>query len=292
MDNGTIPRIVHQTYCSHKTLSAEVIEKNNTLSQLNPGYEFRYYDDADMENWIDKNCSRNEQSAFYRINPIYGAARADLFRYLLIGKVGGIYLDIKSTCLKPFDSILNRNDKFIFSKWPLGQDGKPIYWQQPGLLSLELYEIQQWWIISVANNPVIFEVIRDVILNLSRNKPGTICNYGRQGVLETTGPIVYTKAVTRALLDNEHREIDAEASGFVYKFDAKQSLNRIMGTSTTHYSQLFEPIIKSNYRVRHTEKYYKYIKVHSDYSVYKLKMLLWRLRHKFKNIEVFKSFLI
>ena len=55
----------------------------------------------------------------YALSPIsnYGAAKADLFRYLLIYAYGGVYLDLKSTVEKPLSESLSGNESFILSHW-------------------------------------------------------------------------------------------------------------------------------------------------------------------------------
>ena len=47
-------------------------------------------------NYIRREYGESILSCYLRIDPVYGAARADLFRYLLLYRTGGVYLDIKS----------------------------------------------------------------------------------------------------------------------------------------------------------------------------------------------------
>ena len=88
------------------------------IRAMNPEYEYRFYDDADMVEFIKSNYDPdNPFDYFNRINPKYGAARADLFRYLLIYKCGGVYLDIKSSVTRPLREIIAGSDRYLLSQW-------------------------------------------------------------------------------------------------------------------------------------------------------------------------------
>ena len=89
VDEGTvIPRVIHQTFMT-KSLPAELQENVDNLKRLNPGWTHLLHDDDDIQAFILDNYGPGVLSYYERINPRYGAARADLFRYLLLYKSGG-----------------------------------------------------------------------------------------------------------------------------------------------------------------------------------------------------------
>lgn len=195
-----------------------------------------------MEQWIKLNATDLQVKAFYRINPKYGAARADYFRYLLLYHVGGIYLDIKSTCLTRFENIIRENDEFLYSKWPMEENGKRKFGRHFKLLRSNLDEIQQWFIISKPKSPLLSKVIDEVTANLVREKSNGIRNFGREGVLETTGPIVYTLALAKVLPFYRAREISSVEEGLIYKISGIENI--ILQSPRLHYSQLMDPIVE------------------------------------------------
>lgn len=77
---------------------------------MNPGWEHRLYDDADIEAFIRESYGDEILAYYHRIDRRYGAARADLFRYLLLYRLGGVYLDIKSTTVRPLDEVLRPDE--------------------------------------------------------------------------------------------------------------------------------------------------------------------------------------
>src|ERR1700761_9643839 len=90
-----IPRIIHQTFRS-RDLNPEILASVSEMKAANPGWDYRFYDDSDVRDYIASNYGSDFVDYLEALNPRYGAARADLFRYLLMYRDGGVYLDIKS----------------------------------------------------------------------------------------------------------------------------------------------------------------------------------------------------
>lgn len=54
--------------------------------------------------------------AYHMINPLVGAARADLWRYCVLYVYGGVYMDDDSDIKTPLDDIIQREDRLIMSE--------------------------------------------------------------------------------------------------------------------------------------------------------------------------------
>lgn len=111
-----IPKIIHQTYKS-QTLPAPIAPIVAELKDKNPDWEYRFYDDDAVLAYIKAHDDGRILDAYHRINPVYGAAKADLFRYLVLYHEGGVYLDIKSSCIYPLSEIIKSDDTFIVTQW-------------------------------------------------------------------------------------------------------------------------------------------------------------------------------
>src|SRR5665213_1678332 len=98
-----IPRIIHQTVPDKNNMRPEFRDNVSRLQSLNKNWEHRLYDDQEIRDFIVDSYGSETIDYYERINPLYGAARADFFRYLLLYKFGGVYLDIKSTASKSLD---------------------------------------------------------------------------------------------------------------------------------------------------------------------------------------------
>jgi mannosyltransferase OCH1-like enzyme len=116
---------------------------------LAPAYTFRFMDDADMQQFIEKNCSAVIYQDYLCLKD--GAAKADLWRLLVLHKHGGVYADIDSHLV-----------------WPLGRSLKPdddeLYLRSGG------NSLTNYFIASKANHPNLKKIIAVVRRNIKNRK--------------------------------------------------------------------------------------------------------------------------
>lgn len=186
---------IFQTYRSKTGLPHEIEQNIEYLKRSNPEYEYHLFDDEDIKAFILEHYGEVIWGYYQRIAPAYGAARADFFRYLLVYECGGVYIDIKSSLDRPLKEVLRPEDKFILTHWdnlPGGQyEGIGIF---PELKFLPRGEYIQWCIASVAGHPFLRAVILQMLRNIDEYTPFKH-GAGLWGVLRTTGPVMYTKAI-------------------------------------------------------------------------------------------------
>jgi len=191
-----IPKKIFQTISNKENLDKRILENIEFLKRINPDFEYQLYDDNDCYNFIKNNYDQYILNAYEKINSCYGPAKADLFRYLLMYKYGGVYLDIKSTCIKPFSYIIKDDDEYILSYWSSIHPS--------GIFVRNLHgEFQQWHIICVPEHPFLKAVIDKVISNIYNydiKKNGV----GKQAVLNITGPYAYTRAILPIKIKHKH----------------------------------------------------------------------------------------
>jgi mannosyltransferase OCH1-like enzyme len=237
----SIPRIIHQTFYDRKL--PERLQANVTqLRELNPGWEYRFYDDADIAAFIQEHYPPVVWDYYQRIDTRYGAARADMFRYLLMYKIGGVYLDIKSGATRPLDSVLQPDDRFILSKWHTAS-GEFEHWGLVfDLRHLLGGEYQQWHIICAPGHPFLKAVLEQVFFNIDKYDP-YLHQTGKRGTLRVTGPVPYTLAIERIRSQYPHRVVDSRnALGLEYNvIDGDQGHVKVF---KGHYSLQTAPIVK------------------------------------------------
>ncbi len=166
-----IPKIIHQTWKTNEAPYKwkEYIQK---LKQLNPDWEYHLWSDDDNDAFV-----RKEFLDFY---PTYqgfskNIMRADVIRYLLMYKVGGVYLDLDYEVLAPFDF---ENKKLVL---PLNRS-KETGDDHDGLGNC--------FFASEPGHPFWLDVINDL-----KNNPPDVQDY--TGVVEATGPLLLTKVYYR-----------------------------------------------------------------------------------------------
>ena len=205
-----IPKIIHQTYGASDL--PEALQRNVTdLQASNPGWDYRFYDDAAIEAFLLAHYDPAVHALYQRIDPRYGAARADLFRYLVIYKLGGVYLDIKSRFLRPIDDVLRGDEAFILSQWSNGPGQKyEGFGLKPEVAQIPGGEFQQWHVIAAPGHPFLHAVLLAIFDGIERYVPwrhGT----GKVGVIRLTGPIVYTLTIAPLVGHHPHRRIANES---------------------------------------------------------------------------------
>jgi mannosyltransferase OCH1-like enzyme len=228
--NLKIPKNIFQVYLDTK-IPLPIKEHMNKFKNKNPGWKYTLFHEEDINEYIKKNYP--EYLEFYlKINPEYKAARVDFFRYLLMYKEGGVYLDCKSIIFYPLDKVINSNDEFlIFSSknhsWHKKLNGIPEY--------------SQWIISCIPNHPFLKAVIDNVIYNIKNYKVIDEDSVGWIGTLDTTGPFVYTKTINKLLDKYNHRFIESRL--MCQRVAIKNYYNLIYNDKNINYTMLKSPII-------------------------------------------------
>jgi len=204
-----IPKLLHQTY-ARRNLTDVLWRNLEAIRMMNPGWICQFYDDDDCQSYIREEYGQTILDYYLRINEEYGAARADLFRYLLLYKEGGVYLDVKTGVDRPFDEVLRPDDRYLLSHWKNGRNSLFANWGiHPELSHIERGEFQQWFIVAVPGHPFLKAVIETVLGNIDRYVPG-IHRTGAHAVFRVTGPIAYSLAIAPLLDKAPYRLVDSE----------------------------------------------------------------------------------
>lgn len=212
-----IPRIIHQTFSARSRLPQVLADNCRAIEALNPDFEYRFYEDRDCESFIKETFGQAILERYLRINPSYGAARADLFRYLCLYHFGGVYLDIKTSLTRPLSEVLRDDDAFLLSQWDHSPGSRHAGWGTHRRLQHIIGgEFQQWFIVSSPGHPFLAAVITQVFRNIDRFNPFAFENPW-EAVICTTGPVVYTQSIHPILSDHPHRRLlSSEEVGLHY----------------------------------------------------------------------------
>ena len=173
-----IPKIIHQTYYTN-VLDIEYQESCLINKHMNPEYEYRFYTDNDDKKYI--NTHYPQYLTYYNsLKP--GAYKADFFRYLVLFREGGVYLDCKSSTIIPLRAFIKDDIGFVsFKDKPIGT-------------------IQISFIASIANHILLGKCI-ELCVNNIKNK-----NYGLNA-LDITGPQICGRAFNILLNKKELEQI-------------------------------------------------------------------------------------
>jgi hypothetical protein len=97
-----IPLKIYQTWHTKKLIK-NLQECSDSIKNNNPEFEYYLYDDNDCRQFIKNNFDQEILWAYDKLIP--GAFKADLWRYYILYKNGGIYINIKYKCVNNFKLI-------------------------------------------------------------------------------------------------------------------------------------------------------------------------------------------
>jgi len=102
-----IPRIIHQYVKSKENISSHVQRNIDSWKALNSNWEYRLYDYSDMKNFME-----NEYTKLIDLwNVLDYDEKIHMWKYAILDKVGGAYINSNCFCTKPIDEWLSNYDK-------------------------------------------------------------------------------------------------------------------------------------------------------------------------------------
>jgi len=204
--SGNIPSHVYQTWKSNKVPFALSLEVRH-FRKLNSDYSFSHFDDNQMDSYM---------STFYANQPILDVftrvrmpvLKADIWRYCILFREGGIYCDIKSAMGIPLRTLVKEDLSELISfeglKWRdlmfPGQYADPAVFLPgpPESIKADLEHpdntILNWFLCFEKKNPILNEVINLIVRHAPFYKDRVFANASMAGN-HFTGVIAYTQAV-------------------------------------------------------------------------------------------------
>jgi mannosyltransferase OCH1-like enzyme len=192
-----IPKKIFQTYkTDYNNLSNIQKAMTQTWIDKNPGYEYHYYSDYDIEQFILSHYGKEWHELFLTVK--YPVMKADIFRILVLYKYGGFYADLDTECVTPMDSVVENTHTALIANWAH-------------------YEMCHWFFGFEAGHPLLEEAIRSLKYmlnsanfdhykdnNYSRHMKELPHGHQRQNqiyryVQDITGPMWWTNEIKKYL---------------------------------------------------------------------------------------------
>ncbi|EPS44945.1 hypothetical protein H072_1059 [Dactylellina haptotyla CBS 200.50] len=235
LSSTAFPKHIYQTWKSF-TLPQIASERQTSWIGKNPGHEYTLLSDNTALEYVSENFNATDPEIVH----IYKNLRqrilaADLLRYLIAYKSGGLYVDIDTICHAPIDqwvsgSIAGRTDIKIedinlvvgMELDVLDQRRYPDNWVARNKFS-ERIQFLQWSVYAKPGHEVlrrmissIQETVREDVSELPWWKWRDVSSlkYNEMKILNTTGPFRWTKVIMEYVSQIEGREVGlAEYSG-------------------------------------------------------------------------------
>jgi len=204
---NSVPLVIYQTWNS-RTLPTNMKDSIDRLVAKNPEFEYYLYDDADCLEFIKQNFEKEVVNAFESLIP--GAYKADLWRYCVLFKNGGVYLDIKYYSLVPLVEVIKQFNTIYVRD---GRDGQ----------SLCANALYNGFMVSPPGNKVFRACIDDIVESYR-------FRLLRSNTLDVTGPCLLGRIVEK---EDSKNHIDTIPFHFCTSFGPGIKLNTM--TILKHY---------------------------------------------------------
>ena len=116
----------------------------DTWIKLNPEYNYNFVDDDEIREFI-RSSFPDYLQAFDKLE--HGASKADLWRYLVMFKHGGVYADVDCICVNPLKEWIDPDAAYV---------------TQLGVNK----DVCQWLIISIPGNPIFLRAAERALDNV------------------------------------------------------------------------------------------------------------------------------
>lgn len=153
-----IPRVIWQTFAT-RTVPKQMAENSMHWIEKNPEYDYQLFDDFDVARYIKDHYGAREKAALEAAPS--GAHRADLWRYLVIAREGGVYVDMDATCDAPISRWVRIDDDTLV----VSLNGAP------------RFDVSQWAFAAPAGHPVVREAANLAVENLLKYRGRTMIPY-------------------------------------------------------------------------------------------------------------------
>ncbi len=174
LQKSVIPLKLFQ--CWHSLdLPPNMKETVELLKRQNPEFEHFLYDDAMCGSFIQHHFDEEVFYTFQKLKP--GAYKSDLWRYCILYIHGGVYLDIKYSCVNKF-KLIELTDKEYYVKDRLFQ-----FANEPKKIG-----IYQALLCSLPNNKELWNCIQKIVFNVKHNLYNS-------NVLDVTGPHIFNSSL-------------------------------------------------------------------------------------------------
>ena len=227
--NSIIPLNIYQTWWTKDSLTPSMFQCIQLIKNNNPRFNYQLFDDQDCRNFILNNYSIDVLRAYDTLIP--GAYKADLWRYCILYKKGGIYLDIKYKPLHLFKFInLTEKEHFV-----LDADRQGIY---------------NALIVSKPGNEILKKAIDKVVENVQKRFYGT-------SFLEPTGP----KLLASFFTPQEKNNLDMNHQVYF-----GNNNNRVINFNNITIFKAYDGYLNDYQLTKKTDHYSVYWKNHSIYK--------------------------
>ena len=162
-----IPKNIYRAWQT-QTFHKKVEKRIKKTIQINKEYSHTIFTEPQRDDFVHANFDRSIIEAYQQLNNV--VARVDLWRYLIIYKHGGVYLDMDASIEKPIRTFITDADEAVIS----AETNEDLF--------------LQWALFYTKEHPIIEKTIEYTVRNIKEKRY-------LNDIANLTGPGVYTEAL-------------------------------------------------------------------------------------------------
>jgi len=207
LEPTTVPKIPLKIFQTWKSLMVkpEIYQTILKLQEDNPEYEYHFYGDEECKTYLLTYYGQEYVDAFNKIKP--GAFKADFWRYAVLAREGGVYIDLDIVLEKPLREIINPDTELYIIK-------------DKGWWSNGIY---QAFLACVPGQPVLVKTLQQCLYNLKTESMGNYIS-----TMSITGPIMMGNVY------NQYYQKPIKTHIFAYDRSTQLSFNNSDGSVKTN----------------------------------------------------------
>lgn len=192
-----IEKNVFQTWHT-RDLPVKIQKRIDIWRKLNPDYKYHLFLDAEIDAFVHDHFPGAISEAYDRLNII--VAKTDFWRYLVLYKYGGVYLDIDSCINRPLNTLIRETDEAIITAE-----------KNPSMFV-------QWCLIFKSGHPILKRAIDLTVENIMENRYP-------DDIIRMTGPGVFSDAIQQCY----HSKYDAYIGHHLIVIDTEDEFETVEG---------------------------------------------------------------
>lgn len=167
-----IPKKIFQSW-KKKKLPDSMASLVKEVKEMNPDYEYNFYDDADCRQFLEQHFGAVYANAFDSLSS--GAYKCDFWRYAVLYVYGGVYMDLDMKPEVPLKEIIDPKNTLV---------------TVVDKTTRNLTGIYQAFIACTPGHPVMLTSLQLTFANIATHRPAVLGD-----ILAITGPAVVAVAL-------------------------------------------------------------------------------------------------
>ncbi len=237
--NPIIPKVMHQIWLGKSEIPPLYVNYFNECKKLHPDWEFKIWSETDLAELELDNQPLFNQARSY-------PAQADIMRYTILYKFGGVYRDMDIKCYRPIDELNHMYDFYASLETPQKS------WKEA--------TINNGLIASAANNKIIADTLKDIKENYHQSWERFDNGLAKQGLVHAVVQISMLP-LTEAFLTNvklDDKSIALPSTYFMpLAYTHRNKISKILSSITFNHTYLdfefIQPESLMNHNIRKNE---------------------------------------